>query len=881
MKNILIKALPHVTAVAIFLILASVYFSPVWDGFNLRQGDINEHLGMSKEIADYRMLHGEEPLWTDSMFGGMPAYQISVIHENNWLRHIDQAIKLYLPVPVGILFMAMLGFYILALCLKVNPWLGIVGGIGFGFATINILYLGAGHVSKVNAIAYMAPALGGLLLATRGKWLLGSAVFALFFGLNVSANHLQMTYYLSLLLGAVAVAEAVRLVIEKQFAYLIKSASALVIAGLIAVLPSMSNLLTTYEYSQYTTRGKSELTIEPNGKEKDETAKKGLETNYILEYNFGKGEAWSLLLPNAKGGESGAIGSDKELLAKVPKEFKEDIGNSNRYWGEQRFTGGAFYFGAVIMFLFIMGLIFLKDAMKWPFLLLTIIALSLASKDPGGLNDFFINHFPMYNKFRDSKMILVIIQVMAPTLAILFLDRLFKTEQLFGNAKAWLIGSGAIVLVSILLLVSPGITGEFLSSAEVDQFTEIENQLQDPRQIAMYDEYKTALTSIRQEIFKADAGRTLLLFLCSAAIIAAAAFRKIPAIASIGVFAILVGVDQMTVCSRYLNTDKVKGQFVNYIKSSDKALPHAPSAADQYILESEKTLVDGFEEKAKNLNDKYAQSTLFGAVRDKKKLSEIAQYGALQLNSAYRVLSLGNPFNEARTSYFHKSLGGYHGAKLKRYQEMIEFNIQPEMQTLIDSLQTLRDPSLLKSFGVLNMLNTKYIVYNPDAPPIENPYANGPAWFVDSIVQVNTADEEIIKTGEINTATTAVVHKEFANTLQAISSQDSTASIVLAEYSPNHLTYEIEASQNGAVIFSEIYYPAGWICYVDEKEVTPFRANYILRGICIEKGTHQVEWKFEPETYAKGSAYSMAGSILLILLVLGALAMEWRKRTIF
>lgn len=878
MKNLLIKALPHFTAVVIFLILASMYFSPVWDGFNLRQGDINEHLGMSKEIADYRLLNGEEPLWTDSMFGGMPAYQISVIHENNWLRHIDQALKLYLPVPVGILFMAMLGFYIFALCVRINPWLGILGGIGFGFATINILYLGAGHVSKVNAIAYMAPALGGLLLATRGKILLGSAVFALFFGLNISANHLQMTYYLSLLLGAVAFAEAVRLAIEKQFPHLLKTTAALMIAGLIAVLPSMSNLLTTYEYSQYTTRGKSELTIEPNGKEKDETAKKGLETNYILEYNFGKGEAWSLLLPNAKGGESGAIGSDKELLSKVPKEFKEDIGGSNRYWGEQRFTGGAFYFGAVIMFLFLMGLIFLKDAIKWPFLIVTFIALALSSKDPGGLNDFFINSFPMYNKFRDSKMILVLIQVMAPALGILFLDRLFKTEQLFGNKKVWLIGAGALVVVSLILVVSPGITGDFLSQTEQDQFAEIETQLQDPRQIEMYDEFKTALIDTRKEIFKADAGRTLLLFIAAAGVLAAAAFRKIPALATIGIFTLLVAVDQMTVCSRYLNTDKVKGQYVNYIKEADKALPHEASAADQYILDNEKAFVTGFEEKAKTLNEKYATSHLYEGVKDKKKLAEIASFGALQLGSSYRVLSLGNPFNEARTSYFHKSIGGYHGAKLKRYQETIEFHIQPEMQTLIDSLQSLRNPTLLQSFGVLNMLNTKYIVYNADAAPIENPFANGPAWFVDSLIVVKTADDEITKTGEINTFTSAVVHEQYTSALKNVEMQDSTSTVVLSSYGTKHLKYEVEASKPGAIIFSEIYYPEGWKCYVDGKEVNAFRANYILRGVCVESGTHEIEWKFEPESFAKGSTYSLAGSVLLMLLVLGALAMELKSK---
>lgn len=890
MKNLLLKALPHAVAVIIFAILASVYFSPVWDGYNLRQGDINEHIGMSKEIADYRMLHNEEPLWTDAMFGGMPAYQISVIHENNWLRHVDQLLKLNLPGPVGILFMAMLGFYILGLCLKVNPWLGILGGIGFGFATINILYLGAGHVSKVNAIAYMAPALGGLILATRGKWIAGSAVFALFFSLNIAANHLQMTYYLAILLTGTAIAEGIRLLLEKQFVYLAKTAGMLVVAAGIAVLPNMSNLLTTYEYSQYTTRGKSELTIEPGGAAKDESEKKGLETGYILEYNFGKGEAWSLLLPNAKGGQSGAIGNDKELLTSVPRQYREAVGQSNRYWGEQRYTGGAFYFGAIIMFLFILGLIFLKDAIKWPFLILTLVAIGLASKDPGGLNDFFINSFPMYNKFRDSKMILVVIQVMAPALGILFLDRLIKTEHLFGNRKYWLIGTGAVTLLAVLLLAAPSMTGSFVAPemAEINNaYQEIESTL-DPgsaeyqgamKNIQDYESLVLPeIENVRREIYKADAGRTLLLFLCAGAIVVIAMFRKIPAIAAVAVLSILVAVDQMTVCARYLNTEKVKGSYVSYVKVSDKVLPHTADVADRFILDNEKDMVRDFPDKAGALNTAYHASARFSEVRDKNKLKEVAEFGALQLSSSYRVLALGNPFNEARTSYFHKSLGGYHGAKLKRYQEMIEFHIQPEMMTLVDSLQTFRNPSLLASFGVLNMLNTKYIIYNPQAPPIENPYNNGPAWIADSLITVASADEEITKTGEIRTDRVAVVHQEFSSALKPIGTQDSTSNVVLTEYATKKLTYEVKASADAAVIFSEIYYPKGWKCKVDGNEAETFRANYILRGVCVPAGEHTIEWSFEPESFAKGSTYSLAGSILLMVLVLGALVTEMRKK---
>ncbi len=876
MKSILLKALPHVIAIVLFAIISSVYFSPINDGYSLKQHDIEQWRGMSKELADYRLVNGEEPLWTNSMFGGMPSYQISTVHESNLLRHVDQLYKLYLPGPIGVMFIAMLGFYIFALCVRVNPWVGIIGGIGFGLATINILYLGAGHVSKVNAIAYMAPALGGLLLATRGKWILGSAIFALFFALNISANHLQMTYYLAFLLGAVAVTEGIRLIVEKQFKYLIKVTAALAIAAVIGILPAMSNLLTTYEYSKFTTRGTSELTIEADGSQKETSDIQGLDTDYILEYNFGKGEVWSMFIPNAKGGQTGAIGEDKELLQSIPREYREQIGQSNRYWGEQRYTGGAFYFGAIIMFLFILGLIFIKDWIKWPFLLLFIIAIGLASNDPGGLNDFFISKFPLYNKFRDSKMILSIVQVMASAMAVLLIDRLIKGEGIIGEKKYFLIGTGALLVIAIALVASPSITGPLLSNAEVQQFAEIEQQPNiNPQQLAMYDEYKTALQDVRTEIYQGDATRSLLFVIVAAVLVVLTYLKKIPGLAMAGGIAVIVLFDQYGVCQRYLNQDMEKGKLKSYVKVSEKVIPMKPATADLSIMETERPMAKDFDKTYSALLSAMNDNAEYAAVKDKELVKSIAEFGALGLTTDFRVAALGNPFSDANTSYFHKSIGGYHGAKLKRYQEMIEFHIQPELKLLADSLKSIEDLSILKEMTVLNMLNTRYFIYNPEAPALSNPYSMGNAWFVNEIATANSANEEITMVKGLDYANKAVVSKEFADRVKNASAPiDSTANISLIEYHTNKLVYQSNCNAEAPVIFSEIYYPAGWTCSIDGKPASDFRANYIFRGVMVPAGEHTIEWVYSPESFKKGSTYSLAGSFLLFALVLGALAME-------
>ena len=883
--------LPHLVALVLFVALPSIYFSPLFDGYALKQNDIRQFQGMSKEIFDYRLTHdNEQPYWTNAMFSGMPAYQISVEQNANWLTKVDQLIKFGLPRPVGILFISMLGFYILGLCLRINPWLAMLGAVGYGFSTINILYLGAGHMSKVNSIAYMAPALGGLLLAFRGRWLLGSAIFALFLGLNITANHLQMTYYLAFILGAIAVAEVIRMVLSKSWKPLGLSLAGLALASILAVVANAGLLFSTQEYSKLTTRGTSELTIKP--KVGGSQAKEGLNKDYILEYNYGKRELLSLYAPNAKGGKGDLIANDPDALADTDPTYAEQVGQMNHYWGGQRMSGGAFYFGVVMLVFFILGLLFVKDALRWPFLVLSILVLYLASNQMNALNDFFIHQFPMYNKFRDSKMLLVLWQIMVPTMGLLFLDKLVRNEGLLGQKKYWYGAMGGLLLIAIVLVASPSLSGNFMTSEELKQFADASKQAKDASQTAFYQGMRQALIDARITIYKADMQRSLFLVILALGVVVLFLRTKMNRMALIAITGVLVLADQMSVAKRYLNNDDSTGTYASYQTLDEASVPYPVSPADMSILQQEKPNAA----LAQKLLSAYADFDYYKNLTDQSTLNAYAAFGALNLSSNYRVLNVNGTMAETNTSFFHKSLGGYHGAKLKRYQEFVDFHFPAAVQAFSAAVNTAKnekfrtmvlpadisqeqaqqifDTLSVSSIALgaeaeyLNMLNTKYVILKPNQPAILNTNANGPAWFVPDVKMVKDANQEILASGSkalLDSKKQAVVHQEFKAQLKGLG-QDSTATIKLLNYDPSELRYASNSKAKQLAVFSEMYYPAGWNCYIDgKKPVANLRVNYLLRGVVVPAGKHEIVWKFEPLSVQSGNTLASVGSSLLLL----------------
>lgn len=885
-KQIAFKFLPHVTAVLVFAIVAHVFFSMIGNGFTIKQHDIQNVMGMAKEIQDFRMMNnGEEPLWSGNMFAGMPAYQTTVLYSTNVLRAIDKVIKLGMQPAIGTLFMCMLGFYIFGLCLRINPWLSIGGGVAFGLCTINILYLGGGHTSKINAISYMAPAIGAFILTFRGRMLLGSALFALFFGLGLASNHFQMTYYLGFLLALVGLAEIIRLVIQKDFSTATKATGLLAIAATIGVLPNVGNLLTTYEYSKFTTRGSSELTIKADENNTMAPDQDGLSDDYILNYNMSAGEPWSMIIPNAKGGSSSVpINKNREAMGKADKNIKEQMKNFPTYWGGQGSSAGAFYFGAAIMFLFVLGLIFAKDSLKWPFLIMSILAIALCMRDMHGLNKFFINSFPMYNKFRDSKMILVLIQFMAPAMALIWLQELFNSDTTAMRKKPILIGTGVCVVLLFAVIAKPTITGDLISTNEKEYFADAIQQYKgQPETLDVIDSLEVNLAKVRTAIFRADGQRSIIIVLVAVATVLLVVFGKLKKYPAIAILSVLFIGDIWMVSSRYMNEDKEqidgKWEYDHYAKVDEMVFPFTPDATDEAILEEEKVKIADFDSQVSRLASAMSSKAPYDQVKNKELIQMSAQYGVLHLNSNYRVL-LATPgtMSESRTAYFHKSLGGYHAAKLKSYQELYDFYIDDEIRSIQESLKSQSIAvidSTLNACQVINMLNTKYIKFNGNGRPLPNAdKAFGNAWFVSKIKSVENADQGMQAIADTDLRTTAIVRSQDAGNLPTDVAVDSTFTIEMSNYHTNKIEYKSQSSAAAFAVFSEIYYPEGWICRIDGQEQPYIKVNHALRGATIPAGQHTIEWSFEPESFKSSSNINLAGSSLLLLLLIGAIYFE-------
>ena len=809
MKKIDFKQwLPYIGAVLIFLIITLVYFSPLLEGKRIHQSDIVQFTGMSKEIADFREKTGSEPLWTNSMFGGMPAYQISVIYKGNLLGYLDKILSLGLPHPASTVFLYFIGFFILLLVLKVNPWLSIAGAVAFAFSSYFFIILDVGHNSKAHAIAYVAPVVAGIILTLRRKYLWGGILTAIFLSLEIKANHPQITYYLVIIVLILGLFELIYAIREKRFASFAGAVGILVIAASFAVLTNIATLWATWEYGKHTIRGKSELTHDLENKTS------GLDKDYATQWSYGVGETMTLLIPNFYGGASASKISDNSAIVKALKKNNVPQNRINKftkyplpllYWGDQPSVAGPVYVGAIVFFLFILGLIIVKGPLKWWLLTVTVLSILLSwGHNFMAFTDFFMEYIPGYNKFRGVSMSLVIAEFAMPLLALLALKILFdqqvEQKKLFRSLK---IATGIAGGLTLLFILLPGL---FLSFSGPNDAT-IQQQFQFP------DWMMQAIRDERARLVRMDSLRSFAFILMTAATLWALLFSKLKTSYVYIMLGLLILFDMFMISKRYLNND-------SFTEKTKVENPFTPTAADQQILQDK--------------------------------------------DPDFRVLNLSvNTFNDASTSYFHKSIGGYHGAKLRRYQELIENQISKS------------------NMSVLNMLNTKYfIIAGEDRTPVaqRNFDALGHAWFVEDVKLVDNADQEMEAITHFHPADTVIMDKRFENELNTYTTgRDSLAFIRLISYAPNDLNYEYKTEKNGLAVFSEIYYPKGWNAYVDGEPTPHFRANYVLRAMVLPAGSHQVEFKFEPKVYLVGEKISLISSITLLVLIIVLGLLEARK----
>lgn len=800
MKQISFKqALPYLAAIVIFVFIALTYFSPLLEGKVLRQSDITQFKGMSKEISDFRDRTGQEALWTNSMFGGMPAYQISVQYKGNILSYIDQLLQLYLPQPAGMVFLYMLGFFILLLVLKVDKWLAVAGAIAFAFSSYLFIIFEAGHNSKAHAIGYMAPVLAGIILTYRGRYLAGGIMAAIALSLELLANHLQITYYLLLIAGVFVITELIGSIRQKTLPSFAKATGVLIIASVFAVATNITNLWATYEYGKETIRGKTELTTEKSNRTS------GLDKDYATGWSYGKWETFTLLIPNFNGGSSQGAVSETSNTYKALKaqniddsQAKKVIKSLPLYWGTQPGVAGPVYIGAIIVFLFVFALFAVDNKYKWWLVAATVLSILLAwGKNFMPFTDFFLHYVPGYNKFRAVSMTLVMAELCMPLLAVLGLQKIFSGEIDQKKLLKYLYYSVGIAGgISLIFAVAGSAFFDFISPSD--------------EQYKAYfpDWLMAAIREDRASLLSADAFRSLMYIVLAGAAIWAMINKKIKKTLFYSFLILLILLDMWTVNRRYLNSD-------SFVRKSVAAVPFQPSAADQIIMK-----------------DKDPDFRVFNQ-------------------------TVGNPFADASTSYFHKSLGGYHGAKLRRYQELIDHQLAKG------------------NMNVYNMLNTKYFIV-PDEktgqPQMQiNMQALGNAWFVNNAHFVNNADEELNALNDFVPSETAVIDKRFQNQVSGhFISKDSLATITLTSYEPNHLVYKSVTSKEQLAVFSEIYYDKGWNAYIDDKPAPYFRADYVLRAMIVPAGTHTIEFKFEPKVYRIGEKISFASSLILVLIALGA-----------
>ena len=850
--------LPDVLAVMLFAILAFAYFYPAdVEDRVLNQGDISAGIGSGQEASEYQKKTGERTRWTNSLFSGMPTYQISPSYNStDALSTVERAYHLWLPDNVWYVFAYLLGFYILLRAFDFRWHLAALGSVLWAFSTYFLIIIAAGHLWKVMALAYLPPMIAGVVLAFRGRYLWGLVVAALFGALEIHANHLQMTYYYLLPILLMTVTFIIEAAMNRRYLHIAKALCTCVIAALLAVLINGSNLYHTWQYSKETMRGKSEL-VKANSENQTDS---GLERSYITDYSYGIGETWTLLIPNAKGGTSVRALGENESVKEEGSKHSFNVGGGQtvpysyffsqmpQYWEESMEEGsngtmGPVYVGAFVVFLFILGLFIVRGPLKWGLLIATLLSIMLAwGKNFMGLTDFFIDHVPMYAKFRAVESILVIAEFTIPLLAMLALRELigngkWKTENSAAPAKsssfnlqssiyiAFALTGGVCVLFALL----PGVFFNFYTDAEYAYFAQVLPQ-------GDLTPFMESLSRARQGLFTADCWRSFFIITIGVALLMLYRARKLKTVPLVGLLLVLCLVDLWQVNKRYLNDSMFKPR-----RERQQIRPLTP--ADRQIL---------------------ADPALY-----------------------YRVLNLnGNVFNENETSYYHKSIGGYHAAKLRRYQELIEAYISPQQQAVRQAIGDtggdLTQVSGDSLWNVLNMLNTKYfLMANAQEPEksfaLQNPYAMGNAWFVDAVRYVDNANQELDGLKDSDLRRVAVADKQFQTVLGEAAVQDSTAVAELAGYEPNELKYTVNSRQGGILVLSDIFYP-GWEATIDGQPVEIGRVDYVLRALHVAPGQHEVVLRFFPKTLDTTETLAYVALAVLALLALVLIIKQYKHR---
>lgn len=827
------KFLPDVVVVLVFAIISFAYFLvPVTQGKILFQHDASAGVGSAQELTEYQNRTGETTRWTNSIFGGMPTYQMSPSYQStDGLSQVMNAYHLWLPDNVWFLFAYLLGFYILLRAFDFRQTLAALGSIMWAFSSYFLIIIAAGHLWKVMALAYLPPMIAGIVLAYRGRYLSGFIVTALFTAFEIKANHVQMTYYYLFIILFMVIAYLVKAVREKQLTGFMKSTGVVAAAAVIGIAINLSSLYHTWQYQKESMRGKSELVK----KDAANQTSSGLDRDYITQWSYGIDETLTLLVPDAKGGATVPLSKNATAMAKADPQIQSMIPQLYdaipQYFGTQPGTSGPVYVGAFVLFLFILGLFIVRGSMKWALLAATILSVLLAwGHNFMGFTNFFLDYIPMYAKFRTVASILVIAEFTIPLLAALALKKIVDEPEVLTKQMKFVYISLALTAgAALLIALFPGMMEPFVSDQERQMITSIQGMDGNTANMILAN-----IAAMREAMVSADAWRSVIVILIGFALLFLYKMKKLRADYMVICMAVLCLVDMWQVDKRYLNDEM-------FVPKSERDMPHQATSTDLAIM------------KDKSLD--------------------------------YRVLNLAsNTFNENETSFFHKSIGGYHPAKLRRYQEMIDAYIAPEMQAAMQAIAAkngnMQEVDGAKVFPVLNMLNTKYFILplqGGATMPLQNIYAQGNGWFVDKINYVADANAEYAGVGKIDVRHEAVADKKFESVLGKAQSNDSTAKVKLVKYEPNNLQYTIDSKKGGVVVFAEIYYP-GWTATIDGQPAELGRVNYILRALNVKAGKHTVVLDFHPTSISTTETIAYIAIVILLLAIIGAGYMRFKNR---